>query len=200
MIARRPTLTTACVLAAMLAVAACQPAPGSAAGTATGATQPASTTAEAVRPTPPTGDQADASRAFLAENAKRPGIQVTASGLQYRIVRQGPPELRLATADDTVLVDYEGRFINGAIFDSSYERGQPISFPLRGVIPGWTEGLQLMRPGSEFEFFIPAELAYGAEPPAPDFPVNAALIFRVELRAIRGPDGQMVLQPDPLTP
>ncbi len=121
---------------------------------------------------------------FLAENAKNDGIEVTGSGLQYNHETVGEGEV--PTAEDTVTVHYRGTLIDGTEFDSSYKRGEPISFPLNGVIPGWTEGLQLMKIGGKTKFFIPQELAYGARPnPNGPIPPFAALIFEVELIGIK---------------
>lgn len=122
--------------------------------------------------------------AFLSENAKKDGIEVTESGLQYNHETLGEGES--PTAEDTVTVHYRGTLIDGTEFDSSYKRGEPISFPLNGVIPGWTEGLQLMKIGGKTKFFIPQELAYGARPnPNGPIPPFAALIFEVELIDIK---------------
>lgn len=115
---------------------------------------------------------------FLAENAKKEGVKTTESGLQYKVIREGAGESPKAT--DTVVVNYEGKLIDGKVFDSSYERGEPISFPLNQVIPGWTEGLQLMKPGAEYELYIPSDLAYG-EAGNPEIEPNSVLIFKVEL-------------------
>lgn len=117
--------------------------------------------------------------AFLAQNRGKSGVQVTDSGLQYQVVRQGSGTR--PTANSTVRVNYEGRLLDGTVFDSSYERGEPAQFPLRNVIPGWTEGLQLMQPGAEYTFWIPAELAYGERPNPGPIPPNATLVFKVEL-------------------
>lgn len=121
---------------------------------------------------------------FLSENLKADGIQVTDSGLQY--IHETEGEGDAPTAEDTVTVHYSGTLIDGTKFDSSYKRGEPISFPLNGVIPGWTEGLQLMKVGGKTKFFIPQELAYG-ETPNPNGPIPpfAALIFEVELIDIK---------------
>ncbi|MFZ9021517.1 MAG: FKBP-type peptidyl-prolyl cis-trans isomerase [Litorivicinaceae bacterium] len=119
--------------------------------------------------------------AFLAENAKKDGVTVTASGLQYRVITEGAGDAPKAT--DTVKVHYEGRLISGDIFDSSIARGEPVSFPLNGVIPGWSEGVQLMKVGSKFEFTIPSALAYGSEGTGP-IPPNSVLVFDVELLEI----------------
>lgn len=120
------------------------------------------------------------SEAFLAENAKNKDVTVTASGLQYTHLTVGEGDH--PTAASTVTVHYRGTLIDGTEFDSSYKRGEPISFPLGGVIKGWTEGLQLMKPGGKTKFYIPQELAYGANPnPNGPIPPYAALIFEVEL-------------------
>lgn len=117
--------------------------------------------------------------AFLAENAGKEGVQITESGLQYRVIEEGDGERPAAT--DRVTVHYKGTLINGVEFDSSYSRGEPATFALNQVIPGWTEGLQLMREGSRYEFFIPSDLAYGEQGrPGPIGP-NSTLVFEVEL-------------------
>jgi FKBP-type peptidyl-prolyl cis-trans isomerase len=118
---------------------------------------------------------------FLAENKKKDGVKVTASGLQYKVIKQGNgPKPKLT---DKVKVNYRGTLIDGTEFDSSYKRGTPTEFPLNGVIKGWTEGIQLMPVGSKYEFYIPAELAYGARGPQTVGP-NQTLIFEVELLEI----------------
>ena len=119
--------------------------------------------------------------AFLAENAKKDGVTVTASGLQYRVITEGAGDAPKPT--DTVKVHYEGRLISGDVFDSSIARGEPVSFPLNGVIPGWSEGVQLMKVGSKFEFTIPSALAYGPSGTGP-IPPNSVLVFDVELLEI----------------
>jgi FKBP-type peptidyl-prolyl cis-trans isomerase FkpA len=121
---------------------------------------------------------------FLAKNKDKPGVKVTASGLQYEVVKEGTGEHPKPT--DTVKVDYTGTKIDGTKFDSSIDRGQPATFPLNGVIPGWTEGLQLMTPGSEYKFYIPAALAYKDHGP-PNIGQNATLIFDVKLLSIEPP-------------
>ncbi|NKI34062.1 FKBP-type peptidyl-prolyl cis-trans isomerase [Wenzhouxiangella sp. XN79A] len=124
--------------------------------------------------------------AFLAQNAQNDGVMVTDSGLQYRVIEEGEGERPSAT--DRVTVHYKGTLINGVEFDSSYARGEPATFGLNQVIPGWTEGLQLMREGGKYEFFIPSDLAYGEQGrPGPIGP-NATLIFEVELIEIAGSD------------
>ena len=126
----------------------------------------------------------EAGENFLAENAKREGVKVTETGLQYEVLT---PALGIKpTPTDTVTCHYEGRLIDGTVFDSSYRRGEPASFPLQGVIRGWTEGLQLLSIGSKFRFFIPFDLAYGAQGAGGSIPPYAALIFDVELIGIEG--------------
>ena len=126
----------------------------------------------------------EAGEQFLAENAKREGVKVTETGLQYEVLT---PALGVKpTPTDTVTCHYEGRLTDGTVFDSSYRRGEPASFPLQGVIRGWTEGLQLMSIGSKFRFFIPFDLAYGAQGAGGSIPPYAALIFDVELLGIEG--------------
>jgi FKBP-type peptidyl-prolyl cis-trans isomerase len=117
-------------------------------------------------------------KAFLEENAKNEGVISLESGLQYEVITMGDGPKPSDTS--TVSVFYEGTLIDGTVFDSSYETGDTVSFPLDGVIPGWTEGLQLMPVGSMFKFYIPADLAYGSRPTGP-IPANSALIFKVEL-------------------
>jgi FKBP-type peptidyl-prolyl cis-trans isomerase len=108
----------------------------------------------------------------------------TASGLKYTVLKKGSGNVN-PKATDTVTVHYHGTLLDGSVFDSSVDRGQPASFPLDGVIPGWTEGLQLMVVGDKFEFEIPADLAYGANSPSPAIPPGSTLVFEVELLEIR---------------
>jgi FKBP-type peptidyl-prolyl cis-trans isomerase len=117
--------------------------------------------------------------AFLLENAKKKDIQVTASGLQYEVLKKGRGSK--PNASSTVKVHYTGTTINGEIFDSSVERKEPISFPLNAVIPGWTEGVQLMSIGAKYRFYIPQEMAYGPGSPTELIPPYSVLIFEVEL-------------------
>lgn len=119
---------------------------------------------------------------FLADNTKKKDVKTTASGLQYKVVTPGTGKSPKAT--DVVEVNYEGKLIDGTVFDSSYERGEPIEFPLNQVIPGWTEGLQLMKEGGKYEFYIPSELAYG-ELGNQGIAPNSTLIFTVELLAVK---------------
>ena len=129
-----------------------------------------------------TPDQSPASKAFLAQNAKQPGVVVLPSGLQYKIVRSGPANGLKPQLTDEVKVHYEGKLENGTVFDSSYERGQPAAMPLKGLVQGWQEALQLMRPGDEWILYVPSDLGYGAEGAGGgEIPGGAARIFRIEL-------------------
>jgi len=120
---------------------------------------------------------------YLIENAKKDGVTVTESGLQYRILEDGNGNKPAAT--DTVEVHYTGTLVDGTKFDSSRDRGQTIEFPLNGVIAGWTEGVQLMKEGARYEFVIPSDLGYGASGAGGVIPPNATLIFDVELIAVK---------------
>src|SRR6266568_7585462 len=122
---------------------------------------------------------------FLDENKKKEGVKATASGLQYKALKEGTGPQPKAT--DTVTVNYRGTLINGTEFDSSYKRGQPATFPVNGVIKGWTEGVQLMKTGSKYQFFVPANLAYGDRNVGPDIAPNSTLIFEVELIGVKPP-------------
>jgi FKBP-type peptidyl-prolyl cis-trans isomerase len=119
---------------------------------------------------------------FLAENGKREGVKTTPSGLQYEVINEGDgPKPTLA---QNVTVHYEGKLADGTVFDSSYDRGQPVTFPLKAVVPGWKEGLQLMPAGSTYMLYIPAEMGYGAKGSGP-IPPNSTLIFKVELLDVK---------------
>ena len=121
--------------------------------------------------------------AFLAENAKKPGVKTLPSGLQYKVVKEGTGPMPKAT--DQVKTHYRGTLIDGTVFDSSYKRGEPATFGVSDVIAGWTEALQLMKVGSRWQLFIPGDLAYGANP-RPGGPIgpNATLLFEIELLGI----------------
>ena len=118
-------------------------------------------------------------KAFLESNKLREGVKTTASGLQYKVLKSG--DGKAPSAEDTVEVHYEGRLIDGKVFDSSIKRGKPARFPVNGVIKGWTEALQMMKEGDKWEIYIPAELGYGANGAGQAIPPNAALVFEVEL-------------------
>ena len=119
---------------------------------------------------------------FLAANKKKDGVITLASGLQYKVIKNGTG--KTPKADDSVTVNYRGTLIDGTEFDSSYKRGQPATFQVNGVIPGWTEALQLMKEGSKWQLFIPANLAYGERGAGRDIGPNAVLIFDVELISV----------------
>ncbi|MGS2718422.1 FKBP-type peptidyl-prolyl cis-trans isomerase [Eionea flava] len=125
----------------------------------------------------------EAGAAYLAANATKEGVVTTASGLQYKEVTAGDGET--PTENDTVTVNYKGTLVDGTVFDSSYDRGQPATFPVSGVIPGWIEALQLMNVGDKFELAIPSDLAYGPGGTGPVIGPNATLIFEVELLEIQ---------------
>ena len=129
-----------------------------------------------------TGEAKAAGEAFLAENAKREGVKVTESGLQYEVLEATIGQKPKAT--DKVRVHYEGTLIDGTVFDSSYKRGESITFGLNQVIKGWTEGLQLMSIGSKYKLYLPYQLAYGERGAGANIPPYAALIFTVELLGI----------------
>ena len=133
-----------------------------------------------------------AEQAFLAQNAKAPGVRVLPDGLQYKMVTSGPANGTRPAPQDEVKVNYEGRLLGppgapmtGAVFDSSFARGQPADFPLEGLVPAWVEALQLMRPGDEWILYVPAALAYGDEPPpGGPIPPGAVLVFRIQLLGV----------------
>lgn len=127
-------------------------------------------------------DAAAAGKAFLEQNKKKPGVVTLPDGLQYKVIEEGTGPK--PTLNDTVTVDYAGTLINGKEFDSSYKRGQPATFPVGGVIPGWVEALQLMKTGATWELYIPANLAYGDRGAPPVIGPNETLIFKVNLISI----------------
>jgi FKBP-type peptidyl-prolyl cis-trans isomerase len=120
---------------------------------------------------------------FLAANKLKPGIKTTASGLQYEIIKQGDGPTPKAT--DIFIAHYTGTLLNGSKFDSSVDKGQPLEYPVSKVIPGWTEGLQLMKVGSKYRFYIPYQLAYGANGSGPSIPPYSTLVFDLELLGIK---------------
>jgi len=123
------------------------------------------------------------SKAFLAENGKKEGIKTLPSGLQYKVLTEGSG--KIPKPEDTVTVHYKGTLIDGTEFDSSYKRGQPATFQVKGVIKGWTEALQLMKEGSKWQLFIPPGLGYGERGAGSTIPPNSTLIFEVELLTIK---------------
>jgi FKBP-type peptidyl-prolyl cis-trans isomerase FklB len=125
-------------------------------------------------------------KAFLEANAKKPGVKVLPSGLQYKVITEGSGTAPKAT--DVVKTHYRGTLIDGKEFDSSYARKEPAEFPVNGVIKGWTEALQLMKPGAKWQLFIPSDLAYGTQGAGADIGPNATLIFEVELLAVKAGD------------
>ena len=136
-----------------------------------------------------------AAAAFLAENGKKPGVVTTASGLQYKVLAAGSGVAPKAT--DEVVVNYRGALINGTEFDSSYKRGEPATFPVDHVIHGWTEALQLMKPGAKYQLFIPPKLAYDLASPTPDIPPGSLLVFDVELISVKGQAAAATPTPPP---
>lgn len=152
----------ALILAALLALAACSPKTDAAKGPETAQVQSA------------------ASRAFMAKVVKEDRVKVLPSGLAYKVVRSGPATGLKPQLSDEVKVHYEGKLEDGKVFDSSYERGAPAAMPLNGLIPGWQEALQLMRPGDEWILYVPSNLGYG-DNGAGDIPPGAPLTFRIEL-------------------
>jgi FKBP-type peptidyl-prolyl cis-trans isomerase len=128
----------------------------------------------------PVVDQSVASAQFLAKNAKEPGVVTLPDGLQYKIVSSGPATGLKPHLNDEVKVNYEGKLIDGTVFDSSYERGQPAAMPLKNLVKAWQEAIPMMRPGDVWMLYVPPELGYGPEGQGP-IPGNAALIFKIEL-------------------
>lgn len=125
---------------------------------------------------------------FLAENSKKEGVVTTASGLQYKVLSEGKGQK--PTLEDSVKVHYKGTFINGKEFDSSYKRGEPVTFQLKNMIPGWIEALQLMKEGSKWQIFIPSSLAYGEQGAGDIIEPNSLLIFEVELLEVEKAAGK----------
>jgi FKBP-type peptidyl-prolyl cis-trans isomerase len=132
--------------------------------------------------------------AFLAANKGKEGVVTLPSGLQYKILTAGKGPK--PTADDSVVCNYRGTLINGTEFDSSYKRGEPATFPVGGVIKGWTEALQLMPVGSKWQLFVPSDLAYGERGPSPEIGPNSTLIFEVELLSIQDKSKDKAPEPD----
>jgi len=144
------------------------------------ATLAATLTLSACGPSKKQQESLAAADAFMAQNAKQPGVVTLADGLQYRIVRSGPATGPKPAPTDEVKVHYEGKLVSGEVFDSSYARGQPASFPLQGLVPAWREALVMMRPGDEWTLYVPPALGYGAQDNG-QIPGNSVMIFRIEL-------------------
>jgi FKBP-type peptidyl-prolyl cis-trans isomerase len=128
-------------------------------------------------------DNEKAGATFMESNKSKEGVKTTASGLQYKVLKEGTGTKPKATS--TVTVHYTGTLLDGKKFDSSYDHGQPATFQLNQVIPGWTEGVQLMTPGSKYQFWIPGNLGYGPQGSPPTIPPNATLVFEVELISVK---------------
>ena len=126
----------------------------------------------------------DAAKTFMANNAKAEGVKTLPSGVQYKIVTSGPADGTSPKKSDEVKVHYEGKLLSDEIFDSSFQRGAPATFPLGGLIPAWVEALQQMKPGDEWLLYVPPEQGYGAQGAGP-IPPNSVLIFRIQLIAFR---------------
>ena len=143
-------------------------------------------------PKPASGEPdaaATAAASFMADNGKQPGVVTLPDGLQYKVVTSGPESGRHPLPDDLVTVNYEGKLTSGTIFDSSFKRGRPATFPLNQLVPAWVEALQRMRPGDEWMLYVPPALGYGDEAKGP-IPANSVLIFRIQLiSATRPPSG-----------
>jgi FKBP-type peptidyl-prolyl cis-trans isomerase len=135
-----------------------------------------------------------ATQTFMTTNAKQPGVVTLADGLQYKVVRSGPADGAKPSPTDEVKVNYEGKLLDGTVFDSSYERGVPASFPLDGLVPAWKEALVMMRPGDEWTLYVPPELGYGAQDKGP-IPGNSVMIFRIELIGVLPSKGQLPKEP-----
>jgi FKBP-type peptidyl-prolyl cis-trans isomerase FklB len=135
---------------------------------------------------------------FLAENKKKDGVKTTASGLQYKVLKEGSGESPKET--DTVVTNYRGTLIDGTEFDSSYKRNEPATFPVNRVIKGWTEALQLMKPGAKYQLFIPSSLAYGERGAGQQIGPNATLIFEVELLSVKAPEPVATVAPGGAAP
>jgi len=135
----------------------------------------------ACHPKPSPKAEASQAQAFLAKNATKAGVHVLPDGLQYEVVSSGPAAGEHPKLGDEVKVNYEGKLVDGTVFDSTYERGEPAAMPLKGLIPAWEEALPLMRPGDVWMLYVPPKLGYGDKGAGDAIPPNAALIFKIEL-------------------
>jgi len=148
-------------------------------------------TACAPKPAPTNAADDAAAKAFMAANAKAAGVVTLPDGLQYKVVTSGPATGPHPQITDEVKVNYEGKLVSGKVFDSSFERGAPAVFPLSGLVHGWVEALQLMRPGDEWILYLPPALGYGDEDKG-EIPPNSVLIFRIQLIGVlQHPQGAM---------
>lgn len=149
-------------------------------------TSSAGAAAVAPAPAPAAAPSVDPA-AFLARNAKAPGVTALPSGLQYKVVKAGDPKGPSPKPGDAIKVHYEGRLLDGTVFDSSFQRGKPALMPLGGLVPGWMQALPLMRPGDEWVLYLPPDLGYGPEGQGP-IPPNSVLIFRIQLLGMLSAD------------
>lgn len=127
--------------------------------------------------------------AFMAQNALADGVQTLPSGVQYKVLKSGPAGGKHPTPDDPIKVHYEGRLLDGQVFDSSYKDGKPVTFVLKNLIPGWIDALQAMKPGDQWELYVPPRLGYGDRQTGP-IPPNSVLVFKLELLAVGADAGQ----------
>jgi peptidylprolyl isomerase len=187
-------MLTSALAVALLTAPACakkdeaKPAPKAASATSAGGPAESAAPAATVDPAKLAADNAAKSEKFLADNAGREGVKATSSGLQYMALSEGPPDGVAPNAEDIVVVHYVGTLTDGTEFDSSVRRGAAAKFPLNRVIPGWTEGVQLMTEGDKYRFFIPPDLAYGEKGAPGAIGPNEALIFDIELIRVSGPE------------
>jgi FKBP-type peptidyl-prolyl cis-trans isomerase len=168
----------------VFAVAACDSRKDSAAAESAAGAKTGDAAGAAAAGAGSAGNGSMAGKSGPREASAKPAAITTASGLKYTVMNRGTGTVH-PKATDTVTVHYHGTLLNGTVFDSSVDRGQPASFPLNAVIKGWTEGVQLMKQGDKFKFEIPADLAYGAASPSPAIPPNSTLVFEVELLEIK---------------
>ena len=168
---------------AALGMAACDSQSTTAGGSSTPASRNGGTAADASG-SDPASREVLPGKSKIREEVAKPTTTTTASGLKYTVMKSGTGTVH-PTAADNVTVHYHGTLLDGTVFDSSVDRGQPATFPLNGVIPGWTEGVQLMKAGDKFKFEIPSGLAYGSISPSPAIPPDSTLVFEVELLEIK---------------
>jgi len=141
------------------------------------------------QPDPDLAASAAAAQAFMSKNAKAPGVQTLASGVQYKVIHAGPATGAHPRVDDAVKVNYEVKLLSGEVIDSSFARGEPETMPLSGLIPAWKEAIPLMRPGDEWMLYVPPAMGYGESGKGP-VPPNAVLVFRIQLLGIEAENAQ----------